>query len=227
MVRKLGTLMLFLTALSLAAAAQERKAKNLKGWGEASDPDGDCRIMLDRNKLTLHLPGTWHDLGAESGKLNAPTVLRPITGDFLAEVKVSGSLRPGGQCTRPGGLPFQGAGLLLWHDASNYIRLERAAIVRQGRIVSYVTFEERSDRRPEAAALEIPEGPILLRLERRGDRILAAASSDGQSWRGLPPRKVAYPARIKLGVDAINTCNKPFTATLEDLRVFRPETREP
>jgi regulation of enolase protein 1 (concanavalin A-like superfamily) len=222
--RKLGIGVLFLTAMSLAAAAQEHKARNLKGWGEASDPDGDCRIMLDGNKLTMQVPGTWHDLGAESGKLNAPRVLRPITGDFLAEVKVGGALRPGGQCTRPGGLPFQGAGLVLWYDPSNYLRLERAAIFREGRIVPYVTFEERRDRQLEAGALEVPEGPTWLRLERRGDRILASASSDGRSWRGLPLRKVDYPARVKIGVDAINSCNKPFTAALEDFRVFRPET---
>jgi regulation of enolase protein 1 (concanavalin A-like superfamily) len=180
--------------------------------------------MLDGNKLTIRVPGTWHDLGAEGGKLNAPTVLRSITGDFLAEVKVTGSLRPGGQGTRPGGLPFHGAGLVLWHDAGNYIRLERAALVREGRIIPYVTFEERRDRRVEAVGLDIPDAPIQLRLERRGDRIQGAVSSDGLTWRGLPPRKVDYPARIKLGVDAINSSSKPFTATLEDFRVLRPES---
>lgn len=224
---KRGILVLFLTVLGLTASAQEPKTRSSRGWGEASNPDGDCRILLERNKLTIQVPGTWHDLAAENGKLNAPTVLRTITGDFLAELKVTGTFRPSGPCTRPGGLPFEGAGLVLWHDAANYIRLERAAVAREGRVVSYVTFEERIDRRPEAKALEVPDGPILLRLERRGDRIFASASSDGQTWRGLPARKVAYPARIKLGVAAINTCKKPFTAVLEDFRVFRPETREP
>ena len=36
MVRKLGTLIVFLSALSLAAAAQERKGKTLRGWGETA-----------------------------------------------------------------------------------------------------------------------------------------------------------------------------------------------
>ena len=51
----------------------------IKGWGQADDPDGDCRFEARDSKLTIRVPGTLHNLVADSGHLNAPTVLSPNT----------------------------------------------------------------------------------------------------------------------------------------------------
>src|SRR5262249_17305731 len=93
--------------------------RSLEGWGELTDPDGDCTIGADRGKLTITVPGTPHNLTGPAGNTSAPRILRPVTGDFPAQVKVTGDFQPG----HPKG--FNGAGLLLWADNANYVRLER------------------------------------------------------------------------------------------------------
>ncbi len=171
------------------------------------------------------MPGKGHGLEAEGGTLNAPRVLRDIEGDFIADLEVGGNLKPEGPSPNPNFFPFVGAGLLLWNDEGNYIRLERAAIVRNGQLVPYVLFQERKNRRrvPPDGGLPAPSGPTLLRLERKGDLISACVSANGTEWRAFPPRTVNFPGKVKLGVAAITSSNEPFTVTLTNFRVLRPE----
>ena len=119
--------LVFVTGTLLAAPPPK-----LKGWGQAADPDGDCRFELMDGKLTIHVPGTLHNLVADSGEVNAPTVLSPVHGDFIAMVKATGDVKPGPESNVAEGLPYNGTGLLLWVDKDNYIRLERAGMIRDG-----------------------------------------------------------------------------------------------
>ena len=119
----------------------------LKGWGQAYDPKGDCRFEQVDGKLTIRVPGTRHNLVAESGQLEAPAVLSHVRGDFIAMVKATGSIHPGPESSVPGGLPFNGTGLLLWVDPDNYVRLERAGMIRNGTFSTPVIFEHYIGRR--------------------------------------------------------------------------------
>jgi RNA polymerase sigma factor (sigma-70 family) len=196
----------------------------LKGWGEVIDPDGDCTIDLKDGRLTIRVPGRLHGLDAEVNKLNAPRVLREIEGDFIADLKVDGAIKPAGPSTSPNALPFLGAGLVLWSDEGNYIRLERAVILRGDQLMSYALFEERRDRRrvPPGGGIGVPDGTAtVLRLERKGNQVTAQVGPDGLQWRAFPPRIVRMPARVKLGVAAISSSGAPFTFSLEGFRVFR------
>jgi RNA polymerase sigma factor (sigma-70 family) len=211
----------------------------LKGWGQPIDPDGDCSFDLENRRLTIKVPGKGHGLEAEVNALNAPRVLREIEGDFIADLEVEGAFKPRGPSANPNGFPFVGAGLLLWSDDGNYIRLERAAIVRDEhllnpaggaggqdeQLVPYILFQERRDRRvvPPDPGVPVPDGPIFLRLERKKDQIMAAVSVDGHGWRAFPPRTVRLPAKLKLGVAAISSSSEPFTVTLTNFRVLRPD----
>jgi squalene-hopene/tetraprenyl-beta-curcumene cyclase len=197
----------------------QARARSFKDWGDVVDPDGDCQIAVKGGKLSIGLPGTLYDLGVEVGQVNAPRVLRDVEGDFVAEVKVEGKFEPGGKCTRPGGFPYNGAGLLLWNDQNNYLRLERAAILRDGKLIPYVNFEERSNRRPSGGGASIPNEPVSLRLARRGSEITASVSTDGRSWHQLKTFTVRYPARVKVGVAAVNSASRPFEAEFEGFRV--------
>ncbi len=205
--------------------AQDAAPRFLKGWGQPIDPDGDCSFDLENGRLTIKVPGKGHGLEAEGGTLNAPRVLRDIEGDFIADLEVGGNLKPDGPSPNPNYFPFVGAGLLLWNDEGNYIRLERAAIVRNAQLVPYVLFQERKNRRrvPPDGGIAAPSGSTLLRLERKGDLISAAVSANGTEWRAFPPRTVNFPAKVKLGVAAITSSNEPFTVTLTKFRVLRPE----
>jgi len=193
----------------------------LKGWGQAADPDGDCRFEQKDGKLTIRVPGTLHNLVADSGQVNAPTVLSPVKGEFIAMVKAAGGVRPGPECSVPDGLPYNGTGLLLWVDRDNYFRLERAGLMRDGAFITYVNFEHfKEGRRTFSQGAGLQDLPTHLRLERRGENIYASAGHDGVHWTPFPPLEVRLPDEVKIGVAAVNSSTKPFTAELEGLTVF-------
>jgi regulation of enolase protein 1 (concanavalin A-like superfamily) len=226
--RFLGTLRLGVTregpsapvAAAPVAAEPEGRGREVPGWGMAFDPDHDCMIETEGKVLFLDVPGTLHDLNADINKLNAPRVLREVEGDFEAQVKVDGSFQPGAKSNNPKSVPYNGAGLLLWQDAGNYIRLERGAIIRAGRLGTFVDFEEREDgHRGAVHNGKLAPGTAYLRLMRRGGRISGAVSSDGVTWEALRPIDVNWPTRLKLGVAAVNSSSEPFAARLEEFVV--------
>src|SRR5947208_110569 len=110
--------------VSLTSVAEEKKARVIKGWGEVIDPDGDCTIQSEKGKVTITVPEKNHNLAPLIGQ-NAPRILQEIEGDFALEVKVSGDFKPTDRSTLEGGRSFNGAGLLLWQDEKNFLRLER------------------------------------------------------------------------------------------------------
>jgi hypothetical protein len=193
----------------------------LKGWGTTSDPDGDCRFELKDGKLSIAVPGTLHNLVADRGQVNAPTVLSPVKGEFIAIVKSTGGVRPGPESNVPDGFPYSGAGLLLWVDAKNYFRLERAGVIRENAFITYVNFEHfENGRRAFSRGQRLQDTPTHLRLERRGGSVYASTSQDGVQWTAFPPLNVRLPDEVKIGVAAVNSSTTPFTAELEDLTVF-------
>lgn len=188
------------------------------------DPDGDCTIEADAGGLSISIPGTPHDLSIELGRMNAPQALRRVMGDFIAEVKVAGSIKPDG-ATIPERLAYQGSGLLLIQDPRTYIRLERAAVARPGELLRYVSFEVREDRRRVAVQSQrlADDGDLWLRLERRSDRILASISPDGDRWKSLEPVKIELGETLQIGVAAVNAADQPFDTRFEAFRLFLPD----
>jgi hypothetical protein len=207
---------LFVTGTLLAASPPL-----LKGWGQAADPDGDCRFEQMDGKLTILVPGTVHNLVADAGQLNAPTVLSSVRGEFIAMVKSTGGVRPGRDSSVPDGLPYNGTGLLLWVDRNNYIRLERAGLIREGAFTTYVNFEQfNGGRRVFSQGAGLRDLPTDLRLEYRAGKVYASTSQDGVHWTAFPALEVRLPEEVKIGVTAVNSSTKPFSAELEGLNVF-------
>ena len=206
-----------------SSAPQTGPTPGQADWGEPIIPDGDCTVDLDRdgNKIKIVVPGTPHVLSAELGRLNAPRILRDVEGDFDAFVKVAGVFHSSGRATlKEYTSPYHGAGILLWQDEDNYVRLEIASDLQHGKPRPYVNFEYRKDGALVASrGLKNKDGSSHLRLKRRGDVIHAAFGPDGSGWTSFPPLSVKLPDRLKLGVSAINTATKPLTAELEGLEI--------
>jgi regulation of enolase protein 1 (concanavalin A-like superfamily) len=219
--------MLVTTALwSSTAFSQNPSPQELKGWGQKVDPGHDCQFRLDGDRLTIEIPATKHDLSVEAGDVNAPRVLREIEGDFIAQVKVSGNVGHGGATTSGRYLAYHGAGLLLWQDERNYIRLERAAIAQNGGGVHYGNFDFRKNGQlASSKGVKLPDQEITLRLERRGNQVLGAVSHDGLHWFYYDPITInQLPRRIKLGVAAINTSTERFKARFTGREIYKKET---
>ena len=214
-----GTLSALVSALVNAA-----ENKEIKDWGTIADPDKDCTIKEQKGTLAVTVPATSHDLGVEHRLLNAPRVLRKVSGDFTAQVLVSGRVEAEPPATLPDRLPFMGAGLLLWQDENNYIRLERASLViPMGNREYYASFELRKDGKVihfgDSTDFPLLNKDQYLRLERRGDNILAAVSEDGKKWASLNPMKVEFPKNLQVGVAAVNTSAKVLEVQFKSFKV--------
>ena len=187
--------------------------REVAGWGSAIDTGKDCEIAAEEKKLTLRVPGTWHDLNPDTGKLNSPRVVREVEGDFTIKVKVEGEFKPGGKSTNPRGVPYFGAGIVLWSDSENFIRFERGALLRNNKITATVAFEEREGGyRGAVHNINSQPGPVYLRLERKGSRIIGHVSFDDSTWRPLKPIDTVWPAKLKVGLTAITSSSQPFEA---------------
>src|SRR5262249_56173604 len=93
--RRLPLACLLLAGAALAApvpASKEAAAFRGGEWGRPIDPDKDCKFTFAKGALTVGAPGKDHDY--ERPGDNAPRVLRPVRGDFAAEVRVRGECRP-------------------------------------------------------------------------------------------------------------------------------------
>ncbi len=203
---------------------QTKSALVWDDWNPPVDPNGDCKIDLDpsRNVVRIAVPGTPHVLATELGRLNAPRLLRPVRGDFEATVEVSGVFHSAGRATLKEYPPYHGAGLLLWQDDRNYVRLEIATDLNHGKPRTYANFELRkAGRLAESKGLTIRAGSTRLRIERRGDEVRAAVSPDGVHWTSFSPLIVDFDDRLSVGITAINSASKPLNAGFERFAITR------
>lgn len=199
--------------------AEQAKAVQVRvDWNDIVIPDRDCKVDADRDRdrVTIDVPGAPHVLSAELGWLNAPRALRAVRGDFEAHVRVDGVFHPMGKATMKQYAPYHGAGILLWQDGRNYLRLEIAADLKKGKVRRYANYELRKDGALAVSrGIKIEDGSTYLRLERRGDAFEAAFGPDGSRWTSFPPITAKLADQLKIGVAAINTATKPLTADLE------------
>ncbi len=177
-------------------------------WDKPLDPDGDCRFREDAGKLTISLPDKKvHDLVAEVGKTNAPRLLRDVTGDFVAEVRIGGDFS---------GDSVLLAGLFLTVDDKTYLRLERGRFAGG----AHCFWELRRDGKRDAkSAIDpVPAFEGYLRLERRGSTLIGSHGTDGQNWTELTSYEIDLPLKVKIGVAAVST-SAAFAPTFERFRL--------
>jgi hypothetical protein len=197
----------------------EPKGKALADWGLAIDMDNDCKFVPDGKKsLSIEIPGAWHDLNPHVNKLNAPRVVQTVDGDFSITVKVTGDFKPGGKPQNPMSVPSNGGGIIVWNNSDNFIRLERFAIVRKGKVGQFILFLEREAGYQGAEHNDsYAGGDCYLRMERKGSRITGASSTDGMKWKSLKPIDTLWPSQLKIGLSAANSNSEPHTVKFEEI----------
>jgi regulation of enolase protein 1 (concanavalin A-like superfamily) len=186
-------------------------------------PVKDCKMQRDANSLTIEVPAGVRMLSNELDVRNAPMTLAEVEGDFVAVVKVAGNMIPGtdppkfkGRNVLPG--TFQGAGLLLWQDAKNYIRIERTAAARRGQAVlsTRVLVEIiKGGKSVLPLGLNIPDGPLYLRVQRIDGALAFLFGPDGRSWITTRKLAVTFPNKLQVGLVASNLSRQPLSAQFE------------
>ncbi len=231
----------FLTSLKIGGVASESMAKGgtsartspltkagtrrpetnaMRTFGQEVDPDGDVEIKPDGKNLLIMIPGTAHVLAPERDKMNAPRVVSPVRGNFVVTVRVDGTFNPRAPSTVKGLSPRQTGGLILWKDAKNYLVFQRRVSVGdEEKMANQAVLEELvggkkgvTHRQPAGT-----EGPLYLRVERKGSRISADFSHDGQTWKDLKPVDTTWAeGTIQVGVVGVNTSPGPHSVSFED-----------
>ncbi len=205
-----------------AVARGADKPVAVKGWGQLTDFEGDCKLRADGDEVTFELPAGNYDLWPKEGKVNAPRLTQPTKGDFTVEVTAKSVPLPDADATIAGSSSaFHAGTLLVWQDADNFVRLDRGAMIKDGRKVHFAYYHifvkgERVTHLSQA----LTDKPARLRIERRNGKILAAFSQDdGKSWRSFAAQDDRLGTNVEAGVAALNVTTKPFTVKFEKLSV--------
>lgn len=151
---------------------------------------------------------------------NASVLLRAAPrGDYLAEVKLTLNLPPSGCCFN-----FRQAGLVVYGDDDNYVKLSQASIfeTRQIEFGKEVGPVAAGFPRYGNTVLSAGAETLWLRIartrERGEDRYTAYASRDGQTWTrgGTWTHQLGQNARLGL----VSMGGPDFTARFDYLRVY-------
>lgn len=205
-------------AISLGA---DNASGAIPGWGDVINPDGDCTLTMADGKLAMALPGTDHAMMPERGKTNAPRVMQDFSGEFDTQVKVSGDFPAGAKTSVRGRSPYQDAGLLLWLDAKNNLKLSRARVVVNGATHDFFNLEFRNEGHrgevpfPKEAWRLLSARAVYLRLQVHADMTTAAVSADGTNWITTSLQGGA-PGKLQVGVIAENNTLSPLNVTFEN-----------
>jgi regulation of enolase protein 1 (concanavalin A-like superfamily) len=186
-------------------------------------PVKDCQLQRDANSLTIEVPAGVRMMSNQLDVHNAPMTLADVDGDFVAQVRVTGSMVPGtdppkykGRNVLPG--TYQGAGVLLWQDSKNYILVERSVSTKRGQIVlntSALVEIVKGGKSMAAFPINIPEGPLYLRLQRIDGVLAFLFGPDGRRWFSSRKLAVTFPAKVHVGLFAANMSRQPLSAQFE------------
>jgi regulation of enolase protein 1 (concanavalin A-like superfamily) len=218
----------FVGTNSTARSEQNEALTNeVPGWGRVVDPWQDCEVSLnpEHDRLRIKVPGTPHVLSAEVPGLpmNAPRVVRRVRGDFTASVRVLGRMDPRRSKTTFYE-PFHGAGLIVWQDSSNYLRLERAVGFINKRHHPYINYESRQGGRLALShGITIEDRSHFLKLRREGQAFSAWYSRDGRRWVELARVDSTMGERVEVGVVAVNSSERTLSAELEGFSIQDPQ----
>lgn len=218
-------------------------------WGVLRGLPGDSSFRVDDAGMSVEIPGTLHILSPDPKLNNAPQLLTDAGGNFTATVKVVGRIQPGivpldlpiPEAEKPKEasqvpkfpITFQGAGLLVWQDPINYIRLERSAnyFIANGRRTPFVLLEYYQNGQP--GGKEVPakdkesvtkdgksqerEIDLTLRIIRIGAEFRCSYSpDDGKTWLEVKRFQApGFPPVVKVGISATNVAAKSFTPRFE------------
>jgi regulation of enolase protein 1 (concanavalin A-like superfamily) len=225
----LGALLVAFTVLAAPAPVPFKT-----GWNKPVDPHHDCKFAIKGSTLTIEVPGSDHDFAPKRRLFNAPRLLRDIEGDFLLQVRVSGTFNPSAKSTVEGETPSVAAGLLLIPDDENCVRLEYSVFRHRDRLTNAYSIRTRGERiwNTETGGIQTniknwPQGTELkqfyLRMERRGDFVYFRVNTEDREWKqgninmGIPH----LPAKVKVGLAAYSNSTEPFKPTFDEFKLIR------
>lgn len=174
--------------------------------------------------LRIYVPAGNYDLNPFRG-VTAPRLLTKVSGDFEIRVQVTADFQPGRETTGKGN-PFNGAGILIWQDDGNFLRIERNAWRVEESLFCYPPLMEYwHDREysgvngPAAPAEFFPGRSTWLKAARRDAKVTVSLSHDGTRWIDVKTFPVKLATELHVGVAALNTSNESLVVDFKDLTI--------
>lgn len=181
-----------------------------RGWA-AVDPEKTDPSVFEMKDGVLRLRiQTDRDLYGENQ--TAPRLLKTVAGDFEIETRVKFSPIE----------DYQGAGLLIYRNANNYLRLERA-FGGVGGGESGIRFDRREEEiyEPIAAPDKFPTAAreVELKIRRHGKEFSGFWRAAGKTeWTEVGKIATGYPETVQIGVIGVNTARE-ITAEFAYVRI--------
>lgn len=197
--------------------------QEIPGWGTLVDPVGNCPVDPTKSGITLEVPAGIHDMNPYLQQTNAPRLWREVSGDFLFEARILDFPRPQPKTGVNGHQSYVASGILIWQDEENLLRWTRSASGEANQI--YLSCEQYEKRALVGGGnFPLEDKPVLLRVERRGDRLLLWATYDTTGWRKVLERKCSYRKALKVGVFGLNVTEKDVEFCFEDAYLLAQKT---
>jgi regulation of enolase protein 1 (concanavalin A-like superfamily) len=182
-----------------------------KGW-EMIDPEkaNPSGFETKDGVLKLRIP-SGKDLYGEN--MTAPRFLKSVKGDFEVETRVKFSPSQ----------DYQGAGILIFRNDNNYLRLERA-YGGIGGGESGIRFDKREDEIYESVAatdkFRTPAREVELKFRRVGKEFTAFWREAGKTeWVEVGKVTNSYPETVQLGLIGASTADE-ITAEFSFIRLL-------
>jgi len=165
-------------------------------------PEGNATIQVINGALAITTPAG-HDLYV--GNTSAPKLLQPLPEKMMVET----SLKFAPMHT------YQGAGLLIWQDGKNFIRLERGygdvgAIIFEQEI-NGVHQKITSPFSGDAKQITTTTDRVMLRLQRDGNRVNAwwQDAAAKTSWQVVGSTTSTFSVNAQIGLAVVNEPQGP------------------
>jgi regulation of enolase protein 1 (concanavalin A-like superfamily) len=177
----------------------EFTSSTLGGNWKFVDPSGGSSYSLTANpgglQITTSEPPT-RDL--YTNIVSAPRMMQSVKGDFTVETKVSGTFDENDE----------GAGLLIWIDSDNFIRLERMSRTVNHPVEQQILFAvNRNDNfnTPSGGIIHLSSrlDPTYLKIQKSGNLFSGYYSSDGSIWKYLGDVSLPNDDQVSVGLDLI------------------------
>ncbi len=196
-------------------------------WGQPIDADHAATIAVDGEALNITMNGA--PTAFAGGKLNAPHTLSNVSGDFTLRVIADPLPAPTGASPQsmPNGAHRNAAGLLVMLNDQNFLRFDRAMVIRDTgvtepnlneslQIQGVAEYDNKADRFPRID----PGQPLWLQIQRRGAEFTSSYSTDGEHWQEMSRHSAPdWPATLHVGVVAAGSTTQGYTARLRSLAV--------
>ncbi len=214
--------------------------------GLAAEPDRprtvprfSCEVNLaDGGKVKHHAGGSTMELPAGVAMINAPqfrlfnapSALVRVDGEFVAMVMVNNDFDPGStpitsSTGRKFPITFQGAGLLIWQDEKNFVRLERCKGSDGGiGLIHRILVEVYKDGRAVGLhySKPIPEHPVVLGAHRKGTTMQFLFAEPPGSLTVFREVALDFNPSLLVGISASNLSKQPLVAKFERFSIQGP-----